>query len=126
MVSLRVSYSEEIMPTYTFVCCKCQYKFELFMTFDNYTDDQKCEKCKAKADRSYADDLSNATGFVRLSDSEIKTLGHLAHRNSEKMSADQKQALYAKHNAYKEEKNGGELPTGMSRMEKGPKTIWPK
>jgi len=96
------------------------------MTFDNYTDKQKCSKCGAKAHRSYGDDLGNLDGFVKLADSEIKTIGHLAHRNTEKMSADQKQALHHKHNSYKYEDNSRDLPSGMSRIERGPKTIWPK
>lgn len=114
------------MPTYTFFCPKCQQAFELFMSYSDYTDNQKCSKCKSKAHRSYQDDLSNLNGFVKLSDSEIKTLGHLAHRNSEKMSEDQKAALHHKHNSYKYENNGADLPAGMSRIERGPKTIWPE
>lgn len=114
------------MPTYTFLCSKCNHKFEMFMSFNDYTDQQKCEVCKAKAHRSYGDDLATANGFVKLADSELKTIGHLAHRNSEKMSQDQKEALYNKHNSYKYEKNGSQLPTGMSRIERGPKTIWPE
>lgn len=114
------------MPTYTFKCDKCNHKFELFMTINNYTDQQACEICNSLTHRSYEDDLTSMNGFVRLSDSEIKTLGHLAHRNSEKMSTDQKQALHQKHNSYKQDKNGADLPTGMSRIERGPKTIWPK
>jgi len=113
------------MPTYTFACDKCKKKIELFMSFANYSDQQKCPDCKKAIQRCYQDDLNNLNGFVRLSDSEIKTLAHLAHRNSEKMSADQKAALHKKHNAYKYEDNGSPLPDGMSRIERGPKTIWP-
>jgi hypothetical protein len=41
------------------------------------------------------------------------------------MSNDEKSALYIKHNEYKEEVSHKELPKGMSRVKKGPKTIWP-
>lgn len=114
------------MPTYTFVCTKCNNKIELFMTYSQYKEEQVCEKCSSLCVRSYSDDLLNTSGFVRLSDDEIKTIGHLAHRNTEKMSQDQKESLRQKHNAYKYEDNSRPLPQGMSRIKRGPKTIWPK
>jgi len=50
----------------------------------------------------------------------------LALRNSERMSEDQKIALYQKHNSYKENKEeSSSLPSGMSRIKKPPKTVWP-
>lgn len=71
-------------------------------------------------------DLATQSSSVKKSNSELKTIGDLANRNRDRMSDDQKAALYAKHNDYKEHKEENRLPAGMSRIKKGPKTIWPK
>lgn len=114
------------MPTYTFCCNKCNYKFELFFTIQKYKNNQICEKCGGVSNRSYEDDLKSINTSIRLADSEVKTLDHLAKRNNEKFSEDQKHHLYVKHNSYKEgfDKTKS-LPAGMSRMEKPQtKTKW--
>jgi hypothetical protein len=61
---------------------------------------------------------------VKLASSEIKTLGHLAHRNAETMSEDQKNELYRKHNSYKEVVPDKPLPKGMNRVNKPKKIKW--
>jgi hypothetical protein len=71
------------------------------------------------------DDVLTQNASVKKSDSELKTLGDLALRNSEKMSQDQKTELYHRHNSYKEDTtNYKNLPKGMSRVKKPPKPIW--
>lgn len=114
------------MPTYTYICDKCNQKFEIFLSFSDYNENQTCPLCQTLSHRSYIDDFMECNGFVKLADSEIKTLGHLAHRNTEKMSNDQKQELFKKHNDYKYTESTKPLPKGMSRIQKGQKTIWPK
>jgi putative FmdB family regulatory protein len=107
------------MPCYTYLCSKCENKFEIVCSIREYKENVKCESCGSKnTSRCYHDDLSTLNTSVRLSDSEIKTIGHLANRNSERMSDDQKIALYKKHNSYKDEAPKKELPSGMSRMKK--------
>lgn len=66
----------------------------------------------------YQEDLSTLNTSVKLSDSDVKTLGHLAKRNSDKMSEDQKQHLHDKHNKYKDSNIEINLPNGMSRIQK--------
>jgi hypothetical protein len=61
---------------------------------------------------------------VIKSDSELKTLGDLANRNRDRMSEDQKQSLYEKHNAYKEQGPTQDLPKGMTRMKKTKGVKW--
>jgi putative FmdB family regulatory protein len=116
------------MPCYTYICEKCSTKFEIVCSLRDYKEKVSCEQCGAKnATRSYHDDLSTLATSVRLADSEIKTLGHLANRNSEKMSDDQKAALNMKHNSYKYEESTKSLPSGMSRMKKSKgKVKWTK
>jgi hypothetical protein len=81
-----------------------------------------CSKCNSKKNnRLYGYDLQNMTGSIIKSDCDLK-LGDLANRNRDKMSADHKMYLYNKHNSYKY--NHQELPQGMSRIKKGPKTEW--
>jgi hypothetical protein len=62
---------------------------------------------------------------VKKSDSELKTIGDLARRNSDKFSDDEKTHLYNKHNSYKYEESTKQLPSGMSRLKKPKKTKWP-
>jgi putative FmdB family regulatory protein len=114
------------MPTYTFCCDKCKHKFELFFSIQAYEDKQVCEKCGSIAQRSYEDDLGSINTSIRLADSEIKTLDHLAKRNHERFSDDKKHHLYVKHNSYKEGfDKTKDLPAGMSRIQKPKsKTKW--
>lgn len=106
------------MPTYTFLCEECNSKFELFFNIKDYIESPSCEKCKSKkTSRSYQDDLASMTGSVIKADSELKTVGDLANRNRDRLSDDNKKALYAKHNAYKDDFHL-KLPSNMSRISK--------
>jgi len=114
------------MPTYSYHCNHCQKKFELFFYIKDYEQSPRCAFCKnTNTHREYMLDLATQSASVRKSDSELKTIGDLANRNRDRMSDDQKASLYAKHNEYKEHKEEKPLPKGMSRIKKGPKTIWP-
>jgi len=116
------------MPTYTYLCNKCNKNFELFSYIKNYTENPKCTYCNSNKNthRSYVDDVLTQSASVKKADSELKTLGDLAKRNTDRLSSDEKTHLYIKHNSYKE--NAPEdkpLPTGMSRLKKPPKIKWP-
>lgn len=115
------------MPTYTYFCDYCNKDFELFFYIKDYDPNPKCSSChRKKTHRQYIADVRTQSSSVKKADSELKTLGDLAMRNTERMSEDEKTALYIKHNSYKE--NVGEckpLPTGMNRIKKPPKTQWP-
>lgn len=114
------------MPTYSYYCENCESEFELFFYIKNYVEKPKCSCCNSKkTHRSYTKDVITLNTSVKKSDSELKTIGDLANRNSERMSEDQKADLYRKHNSYKETTEEKPLPKGMSRMKKGTKTIWP-
>jgi putative FmdB family regulatory protein len=112
------------MPNYTFFCESCSNKFEIFLTIKEYKEHPKCSLCESKKTyRSYQDDI--CTGFVKKTDAELSTIGDLANRNRDRMSDDQKQSLYVKHNEYKDSAFQKELPSGMSRMKKPKqKTKW--
>lgn len=112
------------MPEYTFHCDTCDNTFSIVCSIKEYRDTHMC-LCGSKALRSYADDLLTINASVKKSDSELKTIGDLAMRNSERMSDDQKNDLYTKHNSYKFENSTKELPSGMSRLKKPPKPKWP-
>ena len=111
------------MPEYSFICNKCANRFSLFATYSEYESKKnKCTKCKSNdVDRDYSIDLQNMFGSVVKSNSDIK-LGHLANRNRDRMSTDQKNELYQQHNAYKD--GAQKLPKGMSKIKKGHKTKW--
>jgi hypothetical protein len=113
------------MPEYTYICNDCSEKFVLISSIREYSEEAQCIKCGCEfAIRSYEDDLKGITSSIKLSKSEIKTLGHLAHRNSETMSEDQKNELYRKHNSYKENTPEKPLPKGMNRIKKPKKIKW--
>lgn len=114
------------MPTYSYSCENCHNNFELFFYIKDYNSKPECIFCNSSNTyRLYALDVSSQSMSVRKSDSELKTIGDLADRNRDKLSQDEKIALYKKHNDYKEQKEETELPQGMTRMKKGKKTIWP-
>lgn len=114
------------MPTYSYCCNTCKHNFELFFYIKDYNDNPKCLKCNSSNTyRRYMEDVLSQSTSVKKSDSELKTIGDLAKRNSDRMSEDEKIHLYQKHNSYKDEKDLKPLPSGMSRLKKGPKIKWP-
>lgn len=113
------------MPTYTYNCPKCDNKFELFFSIKDYISSPKCPACSNKhTERSYIDDVSSIQNSIIKHDSELKTVGDLANRNRDRMSDDQKQQLHSQHNSYKETASPKQLPKGMNRVKKPPKTKW--
>jgi putative FmdB family regulatory protein len=114
------------MPAYTFYCEKCKHKFEIICSIKQYSDNQICDECNSPKNviRAYTEDLLTLNTSVKKSDSELKTIGDLANRNRDKLTDDQKLNLYQKHNDYKDGPPPGELPKGMTRMKKTPKSKW--
>jgi putative FmdB family regulatory protein len=105
------------MPSYSYICEKCEINFELFFSIRDYIDSPKCIGCNSNkyVIRDYISDVSSQATSVKKSDSELKTIGDLAQRNRDRLSEDQKQALYLKHNSYKDDKEQTKpLPKGMS------------
>jgi hypothetical protein len=116
------------MPEYTFVCDDCGCKFAEILSFAQY-DQKKYSCCSCDGNnlsRSYEDDCMNIGGMVRKSDSELKTLGHIADRNRDRMSEDHKEHLKYKYTEYKKHKPEEVLPQGMSWTEKPEKVQWTK
>lgn len=113
------------MPTYTYYCIDCNKTFELFAYIKDYQETAICSYCNKKnTSRSIIDDVMTQNTSVKKSDSELKTLGDLANRNRDRLSDDQKRDLNKKHNSYKEQSTKKQLPSGMSRLKKQPKTKW--
>lgn len=115
------------MPNYSYICEHCGSDFEIFFYIKDYSEKVKCINCSSKkTHRNYISDALSQSSSVKKSDSELKTIGDLALRNSERMSEDQKVSLYQKHNSYREnQEETKSLPQGMSRLKKPPKTTWP-
>ncbi|NBU33454.1 zinc ribbon domain-containing protein [bacterium] len=115
------------MPIYTFFCEKCKKKYELVCRIKDYNDAAPCEYCKSNKHiyRLYIDDVATQSASVKKSDSELKTIGDLALRNTDRMSDDEKEHLKRKHNDYKEKPTNKQLPKGMSRVNRPKiKTKW--
>jgi putative FmdB family regulatory protein len=113
------------MPEYTYECDPeeggCGYLFSVVQSFGEYKQLKRCPECrKHKLIRAY--DIDQVNTSVKLGDEQL-TLNHLAHRNSSRMSSDQKDALTRKHNKYRENEKG-ELPKGMKRMKKETEKPW--
>ena len=101
------------MPLYTYNCTGCADIFEMYFKRDEYVENPPCPSCFTRTThREYTRDRVHSS--VKLSDSELKTVGHLADRNRDSMSSDQKEELTYKHNVYKYNKPKPELPRGMS------------
>ena len=108
------------MPTYEFQCLKCGAVHEIVRSFKSPNPqrvgdlDEVCCHGNSKIQQIfYAPDVS-----IRLGDSEVKTIGHLADRNSSKFSDDYKSKLTKKN---KTKRSGGKLPEGMERAKPAPK-----
>lgn len=113
------------MPTYSYFCNSCFQDFETFCNIKDYTGKAECPSCTShRTTRKYREDVATLSSSVKKGDSELKTIGDLAQRNTERMSNDQKAELHDKHNSYKYQESEKKLPAGMSRMKKPPKTQW--
>jgi hypothetical protein len=112
------------MPEYTYFCEKCLTDFSTISSIYNYKSKIKCNYCGRLCERSYETDMPTINSSIKLGLNEIKTLGHLAQRNTETMSQDQKDDLYRKHNSYKENISEKPLPQGMKRLKKQQKIQW--
>lgn len=113
------------MPTYTFSCNKCNKTFEIYATISQYSKLKivQCEYCSSNdTERMFTEDVQTINSSVKKSDSELKTIGDLADRNRDRMTKDQMQTLYNKHNAYKETETP--LPEGTKRLKKTKKIKW--
>lgn len=112
------------MPTYTYYCNKCKNKFEQFFYIKDYISTPKCSLCNSsRTIRSYIDDAKTIQNTIKKHDTELKTVGDLANRNRDRMSEDQRNELYTKHNDYKESPPK-QLPKGMNRVSKTKKIKW--
>lgn len=121
----RSSKRISIMPEYTFICDDCGEIFSIVSSIAEYTDKQLCTLCQSNnTNRYYQQDLANMRGSVIKADSELKTIGDLANRNRDKMSEDHKQALFKKHNAYRENAPEMPLPKDMKRIKKTKGIKW--
>jgi putative FmdB family regulatory protein len=114
------------MPEYSYRCDSCENTFSIVCSIREYEDTHLCNTCGSKCSRDYLEDLSTLNASVKLGDNELKTLGHLAQRNTDRMSDDQRNELHRKHNSYKEDIPEKTLPKGMSRIKKPPKIKWTK
>ena len=114
------------MPEYSYRCDKCKDTFSIVVCIREYKEIENCPQCSGSCSRDYLEDLSSLNTSVKLGDNELKTLGHLAQRNTDRMSDDQRNELYRKHNSYKEEVPEKPLPKGMSRIKKPNKIKWTK
>ena len=115
------------MPIYTYSCAKCNSIFEECMSIEKYgkTKTHRCPKCQsAKTRREHLIDAQTINGNVKKTDSELKTIGDLANRNRDQMTEDNKEALWQKHNSYKDVVPDRPLPDGMSRIKKPKKVKW--
>ena len=112
------------MPEYSYTCDAedggCGHYFTVVQKISEYKALKKCPQCNQdKLRRAYEDDI--AYGSVKKSDGAI-TIGHLAERNTSRMSSSQRAELHAKHNAYKGSDSA--LPDGMKRVEKAKDKPW--
>jgi hypothetical protein len=108
------------MPEYTFFCESCQQNYNIVCSIRDYNDKIPCTSCKSnkKSYRLYTEDVKTQSSSVKKSDGELKTVGDLAQRNTERMSDDHKEYLKQKHNSYKTNKEDKPLPSGMKRVNK--------
>ena len=105
------------MPEYTFKCRKCAEITSLFCSISAYDEKKekiKCSSCKSKRmDRDFEAD--NIGGFVSISLSDCKTIGHYADKQTSRYTKTQLEDMKE---WFKTKKTGGmtELPEGMTRM----------
>ena len=109
------------MTAFYFICASdqngCGHEFSIVCSVSDYTDEVECESCGKTKEviRNYVEDTNS--GFIKKSDTEIK-VGHLASRNRDSLSSDEKDHIYKKHNEYRYKKSKLKLPKGHTVTEK--------
>lgn len=101
------------MPSYEYSCATCARRFEIFQHIHDYEVLERCPYCDGPRPTRI---FSTQEAFVKLATSEIKTLGHLAHRNSEEKSPDEIASIKHRNTEYRRAPKP-ELPPGMTRYE---------
>jgi hypothetical protein len=97
---------------YSFLCEHCRNYFEVVMSIATYNSCQSCPSCK-KSDKVYRDyQADNVSG-----NTVNRTLGAWAEKQASKLSEDQKEHLWRKHNKYRLGPKP-ELPEGFERLSK--------
>ena len=112
------------MPEYSYRCEGCAHKWSVVCGRSEYTDKKSCPSCRKRKTvfRDFAEDQIHTS--VTLSLSEVKTLGHYADKQAEQYGKWKCEDMVRDFKTKKAE--GGELPDGMSRMEKPTDApIWP-
>ena len=103
------------MPTYEYHCKNCLKDFEVFQNIQDFCLINTCPICKQQ---TAVMRFTPQNCYVKLADSEIKTLGHLASRNSENKSSDEIASIKRKNMEYRHKGPDKPLPPGMSRIKK--------
>ena len=111
---------------YTFLCdtesSGCGHSFEIscwISEYDASTKELKCPNCGKKQSIRRYYEVDNVNSSIIKSSTEI-TIGHLAQRNSERMSVEEKAKINYEHNKYLFENPIQDLPAGMKRLRQKP------
>tara|TARA_R110000824_G_scaffold395663_1_gene596515 strand:- start:191 stop:640 length:450 start_codon:yes stop_codon:yes gene_type:complete len=107
------------MPTYDFECKNCGTVHEIFRRLTEEkpkTVDGLDEACCDSGTEVFQVFLQPPYMSIRTAVSDIKKIGHLAERNSESLSNDQKMAIHAKNRTQRLRSNK-DLPEGMTRLQ---------
>ncbi len=105
------------MPIYTFTCDKCKKNFEQVTSIAQYNGRAIHSECGEESQKRDFQ-AEKMAGFMKE-----RTLGAVADKNTAKMSEDEKDALFMKHNEYR--KGEAKLPPHMRKIKreiKRPKT----
>lgn len=103
------------MPTYEYKCTSCLKEFEVFQNIQDFCLINNCPQCKQP---TAVMRFTPQNCYVKLADGEIKTLGHLAHRNTENKSSDEIASIKRKNMEYRHKGPDKPLPPGMHRIKK--------
>ena len=105
------------MPEYSYMCEDCNGKWTVFRHMSEYKPKETCPAC-GKIENVYRDfEDDNIYGGYSYSVSETKTLGHYADKLTKKYGRWKCEDMQ-KDFKTKKTQGGGELPQGMSRMDK--------
>jgi len=106
------------MPEYSYACDNCEHRWSIFCDRSKYKDRRKCPSCKKikTVHRDFEED--DFYSSIKLSLTEVKTLGHYADKQSKKLGKNKVEEMIRNQKTKTRDTLSEKLNENMSKMDR--------